>query len=42
MLHAEMDAKNAITLQELTKHALVMYPKGYLGRSLVDEVGRER
>ncbi|QKS59932.1 LysR family transcriptional regulator [Paenibacillus barcinonensis] len=33
--------RHEITLEELTKHALVMYPKGYLGRDLVDDVCRE-
>lgn len=34
--------KEEVTLEELTGHALVMYPKGYLGRDLVDDVCREQ
>lgn len=34
--------KEEVTLEELTEHALVMYPKGYLGRDLVDDVCRKQ
>jgi DNA-binding transcriptional LysR family regulator len=34
--------KHEITLEELTRLALVMYPKGYIGRDLVDGVFREQ
>lgn len=37
----ELAAKDEVTLEELTGHALVMYPKGYLGRDLVDDVCHE-
>ena len=37
----ELAAREEVTLEELTKHALVMYPKGYLGRDLVDDVCHE-
>lgn len=39
---SELSMRRKITLEELTKHALVMYPKGYLGRDLVDNVCREQ
>lgn len=39
---SELAMRRKITLEELTKHALVMYPKGYLGRDLVDNVCREQ
>lgn len=39
---SELAKRQEITLEELTKHALVMYPKGYLGRDLVDDVCREQ
>ncbi|MDR6724480.1 DNA-binding transcriptional LysR family regulator [Paenibacillus amylolyticus] len=39
---SELAKRQAITLEELTQHALVMYPKGYLGRDLVDNVCREQ
>ncbi|ANY68668.1 LysR family transcriptional regulator [Paenibacillus sp. BIHB 4019] len=35
---SELANRKKITLQELEQHALVMYPKGFLGRDLVDEV----
>ncbi|KQO17571.1 LysR family transcriptional regulator [Paenibacillus sp. Leaf72] len=35
---SELAKQKEITLQELVQHALVMYPKGFLGRDLVDEV----
>ncbi|MGG1696312.1 LysR family transcriptional regulator [Bacillus zhangzhouensis] len=35
---SELAKKSEVTLEELTQHALVMYPKGYLGRDLVDDV----
>ncbi|WP_042163341.1 LysR family transcriptional regulator [Paenibacillus gorillae] len=35
---SELAARTDITLEELVKHSIVMYPKGYLGRDLVDEV----
>ncbi|MFF2090731.1 LysR family transcriptional regulator [Paenibacillus sp. NPDC058174] len=35
---SELAAREDITLEELVKHSIVMYPKGYLGRDLVDEV----
>jgi DNA-binding transcriptional LysR family regulator len=43
-VHASSDLakKQEITLEELTRLALVMYPKGYIGRDLVDEVFREQ
>lgn len=43
-IHASSDLaiRHEITLKELTQLALVMYPKGYLGRDLVDEVCREQ
>ncbi|MBP1903987.1 DNA-binding transcriptional LysR family regulator [Paenibacillus turicensis] len=34
----ELAGRDEVTLEELTGHALVMYPKGYLGRDLVDDV----
>nr|WP_301285620.1 LysR family transcriptional regulator substrate-binding protein [Paenibacillus barcinonensis] len=39
---SELAKRYEITLEELTEHALVMYPKGYLGRDLVDDVCREQ
>lgn len=39
---SELAKRHEITLEELTEHALVMYPKGYLGRDLVDDVCREQ
>ncbi|MBY0203262.1 MULTISPECIES: LysR family transcriptional regulator [Paenibacillus] len=43
-VHASSDLakKHEITLDELTRLALVMYPKGYIGRDLVDEVFRDQ
>lgn len=43
-VHASSDLakKHEITLEELTRLALVMYPKGYIGRDLVDEIFREQ
>lgn len=43
-VHASSDLakKHEITLEELTRLALVMYPKGYIGRDLVDEVFRDQ
>ncbi|MFP7234989.1 LysR family transcriptional regulator [Bacillus altitudinis] len=38
---SELAKRREVTLKELTKHALVMYPKGYLGRDLVDDVCKE-
>ncbi|MEK3910224.1 LysR family transcriptional regulator [Paenibacillus sp. FSL H7-0331] len=35
---SELASKKEITLQELEQHSLVMYPKGFLGRDLVDKV----
>lgn len=35
---SELAGRNEITLKELEQHALVMYPKGFLGRDLIDEV----
>lgn len=35
---SELASRKTITLQELEQHSLVMYPKGYLGRDLVDKV----
>lgn len=37
----ELADRDEVTLEELTGHALVMYPKGYLGRDLVDDVCHE-
>lgn len=37
---SELSNRKEITLQELQHHSLVMYPKGYLGRDLVDEACR--
>lgn len=34
----ELATRDEVTLEELTGHALVMYPQGYLGRDLVDDV----
>lgn len=39
---SELAKRREITLEELTQLALVMYPKGYIGRDLVDEVFREQ
>lgn len=39
---SELAQKSEVTLEELTQHALVMYPKGYLGRDLVDDVCKEQ
>ncbi|WP_025682154.1 LysR family transcriptional regulator [Paenibacillus maysiensis] len=39
---SELAKKQEVTLEELAQLALVMYPKGYLGRDLVDEVCREQ
>ncbi|MEK4049024.1 LysR family transcriptional regulator [Bacillus pumilus] len=43
-VHSESDLaqKSEVTLEELMQHALVMYPKGYLGRDLVDDVCKEQ
>jgi len=38
----ELAQRQEVKLEELTQHALVMYPKGYLGRDLVDDVCREQ
>lgn len=38
----ELAKKREVTLDELTKHSLVMYPKGYLGRDLVDDICKEQ
>ncbi|GGG53131.1 LysR family transcriptional regulator [Paenibacillus radicis (ex Gao et al. 2016)] len=35
---SELAARKEITLEELVQHTIVMYPKGYLGRDLVDKV----
>lgn len=35
---SELATRKEITLQEVMDHALVMYPKGFLGRDLVEEV----
>ncbi|OWA35420.1 LysR family transcriptional regulator [Saccharibacillus sp. O16] len=42
-VHADsmLAQRKRITLQELKQHPLVMYPKGYVGRDLVDETCRE-
>ncbi|WP_145330996.1 LysR family transcriptional regulator [Paenibacillus xylanexedens] len=39
---SDLAKRHEITLEELTRLALVMYPKGYIGRDLVDEVFREQ
>ncbi|WP_128102009.1 LysR family transcriptional regulator [Paenibacillus sp. DCT19] len=39
---SELAKRREVTLKELTGYALVMYPKGYLGRDLVDIVCREQ
>jgi len=39
---SELAIRRQVTLEELTKQALVMYPKGTLGRDLVDHVCREQ
>ncbi|MGQ8872170.1 LysR family transcriptional regulator [Paenibacillus sp. TSA_86.1] len=39
---SDLAKRHEITLEELTQLALVMYPKGYIGRDLVDEVFREQ
>lgn len=39
---SELAQKSEVTLEELTQHALVMYPKGYLGRDLVEDVCKEQ
>ncbi|MEY8745903.1 LysR family transcriptional regulator substrate-binding protein [Bacillales bacterium AN1005] len=39
---SELTKWQAVTLEELIQHALVKYPKGYLGRNLVDNVCREQ
>lgn len=38
----DLAQRHEVMLEELTQHALVMYPKGYLGRDLVDDVCREQ
>ncbi|MGG4046186.1 LysR family transcriptional regulator [Paenibacillus favisporus] len=38
---SELAGRKEITLEELKEHALVMFPKGYLGRDLVDDVCRQ-
>ncbi|WP_240417284.1 LysR family transcriptional regulator [Paenibacillus periandrae] len=35
---SELAGRKTITLRELEQYSLVMYPKGYLGRDLVDKV----
>lgn len=35
---SELAGRKEISLAELEQHALVMYPKGFLGRDLIDEV----
>ncbi|WP_342556153.1 LysR family transcriptional regulator [Paenibacillus sp. FSL R7-0652] len=39
---SDLASRHEISLEELTQLALVMYPKGYIGRDLVDEVFREQ
>jgi len=38
---SELANRKEIALEELKRHSLVMYPKGYLGRDLVDDVCRK-
>jgi len=39
---SKLAKRSDISLKELTQHAMVMYPRGYLGRDLVDEVCRKQ
>nr|WP_217597729.1 LysR family transcriptional regulator [Cohnella sp. GbtcB17] len=39
---SELAKRDEIALEELKQHSLVMYPKGYLGRDLVDEACRKQ
>jgi DNA-binding transcriptional LysR family regulator len=39
---SELAKRHEVLLEELTEQALVMYPQGYLGRDLVDDVCREQ
>ncbi|MCU6709978.1 LysR family transcriptional regulator [Paenibacillus sp. J5C_2022] len=38
---SELAGRKFVTLQQLERHSLVMYPRGFLGRDLVDEVCRD-